>query len=257
MKVPRLSNIDTKDGAAIQECAMYKPPATSELKWHKRCIPLECNMKLWRDTVRRIFCVINEINPHYIGYSTPIPTQRDMLQDALSYNAVLAQYDQWFISIIGTTTFGEDQVREIISLFKSGKLCTGSNGSEKCGRGSHVCGFSNAHKEREIWGGYALAPGSKIEMLSLRAEHSGAISILLILYADQMCMGGRYDHSQYHLVIWMDNAEVLTRGGMKYYGESVKSRLVLDYDMWTVMTMLQEKNKFKLQWEKVDAHTDT
>ena len=51
-------------------------------------------------------------------------------------------------------------------------------------------------------------------------------------------MGGQHDHSQYHVVIWIDNAEVLERGGMKDYGEYVKSRIVLDYDMWKVMIII-------------------
>ena len=61
-----------------------------------------------------------------------------MLQDAVSFNDVLDQCYEWFTSIIGTKIFGEDQVREIISLLKSGKLYAGSDGSEKDRRGSHA-----------------------------------------------------------------------------------------------------------------------
>ena len=37
--------------------------------------------------------------------------QRDMLQDAVSFNAVLEQYDERLTSIIYTKTFRKDQVR--------------------------------------------------------------------------------------------------------------------------------------------------
>ena len=114
---------------------MYGPPSTSELKWPKGRIPLEYNMKLWRDTVQRIFCGISGINPDHLENITPTPTQRDMTQDAVSFKTVLAQYEKRFTSIISITTFGEDEVQEIISLLKAGKLYAGGNGSEKDGRG--------------------------------------------------------------------------------------------------------------------------
>ena len=40
-----------------------------------------------------------------------------------------------------------------------------------------------------IYGGAAMTPGSQEEMSSLRAEHCGAISILLIIYAIQIHLG--------------------------------------------------------------------
>ena len=97
-------------------------------------------------------------------------------------------------------------------------------------------------------------------MLSLRAEHSGAIDILLILYALQICMWGQYDPSQYHVFIWIDNVEVLARGGMKNYGDAVKSRLELDYNVWIVMEMLQEKlnsNYNRKNWIHILIHKNT
>ena len=80
---------------------------------------------------------------------------------------------------------------------------------------------------------------------------------MLILYAIQVYMGRQYDPSKYQVTIWIDNAEVLARGEGKEYGNTIKSRMVLDYDMWTVMTMLQDKIQFKLKWEKVDSHIET
>ena len=116
--------------------------------------------------------------------------------EAVSFKAVLDQYDKRFKSIIGITTLREEQVQKFIALLNSGKLYAGSDGSEKDGRGSHVYGFKNRDKEGEIWRGSAMIPGSKTGMSSLRAEHDGAIGILLILFAIQIFMWGKYDHSQ-------------------------------------------------------------
>ena len=49
----------------------------------------------------------------------------------------------------------------------------------------------------------------------------------------------------------------MTRGGGKEYGNSITRRTVLYYDMWTVITMLTTKIKFKLQWEKFNSHIET
>ena len=70
-------------------------------------------------------------------------------------------------------------------------------------------------------------------------------------------MGRQYDPSKCQVTIWIDNAEVLARGEGKESGNTIKSRVVLDYDMWTVMAMLQDKIQFKLKWEKVDSHIKT
>ena len=67
-------------------------------------------------------------------------------------------------------------------------------------------------------------------------------------------MGRQYDPTKCQVTIWIDNAEVLARGEGKEYGNTIKSRMVLDYDMWTVVAMLQDKIQFKLKWEKL-THT--
>ena len=105
-----------------------------------------------------------------------------------------------------------------------------------------------------IYGGAAKSPGSREEMSSLRAEHCGAISILLILYAIQIHMGPDFDYSEMGVDIWIDNAEVLSRGNNTKYKDGIKDHLVLDYDMWSVMNMLQGKILIPLRWNKVDSH---
>ena len=86
-------------------------------------------------------------------------------------------------------------------------------------------------------GGSAINPGSATEMSSLRAEHGGAISVLLVLYALQTFLRDE-DTTIYTIYIWLDNAEILKRGQEKDIGTNMNSNLVLDYDMWRVMKML-------------------
>ena len=101
-----------------------------------------------------------------------------------------------------------------------------------------------------------MTPGSKEEMSSLRAEHCGAISILLILYAIQIHLGSEQMPNKFGVDIWIDNAEVLSRGINTKFKESIKGHLVLDYDMWRVMNMLQEKIVIPIRWNKVDSHIE-
>ena len=74
-------------------------------------------------------------------------------------------------------------------MLKDGKLYAGSDGSVKDECGSHAYSFTNGREEGIIYGGAAMTPGSQEEMSSLRAEHGGAISVLLISYAIQIYLG--------------------------------------------------------------------
>ena len=62
----------------------------------------------------------------------------------------------------------------------------------------------------KVWGRVAPTPGNREEMVSLRAELSGAIGLLLVIYAIQVYMEG-YEFPNYVIYVWIDNAEVLTR----------------------------------------------
>ena len=94
-------------------------------------------------------------------------------------------------------------------------------------------------------------------MSSLRAEHGGAIDILLTIYVLQIYLGNTINPAQHHITIWIDNAEVLNRGKIAQCDSNIKAHMVLDYDMWQVMNTLQQKINFQLIWEKVDSHIDT
>ena len=70
-------------------------------------------------------------------------------------------------------------------------------------------------------------------------------------------MGPDVDMKKYTVHLWIDNAETLARGGGKPIGTSMKDNLVLDFDLWTVMRMLQQKIEFNLTWHKVDSHIES
>ena len=63
--------------------------------------------------------------------------------------------------------------------------------------------------------------------------------------------------AKYKVTIWIDNAEVLVRWGLKNCGQILKENMVLDYDLWMLMKMLQTKIKSKLYLGKVDSHIET
>ena len=58
------------------------------------------------------------------------------------------------------------------------------------------------------------------------------------------------------VIIWIDYAEVLQRGRERDIGHSMNNHMVLDYDMWRLQSILQEKLTIPLRWEKVDSHIE-
>ena len=157
----------------------------------------------------------------------------------------------------GIITFGEDQIWEIIALLKTGNLYSGSDGSGNYGRCSHAYRFTSGKEVGGMYGGAALNPGSSHGMPSLRAEHGGAVGILLILHVLYIFIGDQVNSASYHVDIWIDNAEVLERGGMEYCGDTGKESMVLDYDLWIVMTILQTEIQINIHWYKVDSCVNT
>ena len=126
------------------------PSKKSPLTWSKRRTPLECNFILWRDTIQKLFCGANGLYPDHLGQTMHRKTKIYTLTDSINFKAVTNQYEERFQALIGTVTYSEDQVWEIITLLKANKLYAGSNGSVKNDQGSHVYGFTDGHKEDNI-----------------------------------------------------------------------------------------------------------
>ena len=70
-----------------------------------------------------------------------------------------------------------------------------------------------------------------------------------MLYAIQVWLGDQNTIKQ-EVVIWIDNAEVLSRGKGSKFKDNIKGHMALDYDLWRVMKMLQKKITIPLRWEK-------
>ena len=90
-----------------------------------------------------------------------------------------------------------------------------------------------------IWGGAATTPGSVQEMLSQRAEHAGSIAILILLDIFQKCI-----QVQLHVLLWIDNVEMIRRGNWKADKGVWSDTLVLDYDLWKVTEKVVEGLNF-------------
>ena len=78
-------------------------------------------------------------------------------------------------------------------------------------------------------GGAALTPGTKQEMTSLHAEHGGLVGMLLLLYALQAYIGPSVDPANYNVTTWIDNDEVLVRGGSKTCGQTINLNRPVKY----------------------------
>ena len=71
---------------------------------------------------------------------------------------------------------------------EEGGIYAGSNGSVEGGKGAHSYMFIRILERTTIWGGLVTTPGSEAEMASLWTEHTGSITVLLILHILQKCL---------------------------------------------------------------------
>ena len=88
--------------------------------------------------------------------------------------------------------------------------------------------------------------GTPNDITRLRAKHGRAIEIFLVIYTVQI-ITGLSRSKEYDIDIWIDNTEVLSRKNDPVIGSSLKSHLVLYYDMWRVMDIIQAKISIKLR----------
>ena len=63
-------------------------------------------------------------------------------------------------------------------------------------------------------------------------------------------MGDQINPADYSVKLWIDNTDVVNRGRKKC-GDYLKAPMVLDYDLWTEMEMLQSRIKINLHWNKL------
>ena len=180
LKVSRLSDIVQPNGQWIHDWAFVGPPKACTLTWPKRRCPLEQNWKLWRETIRQVFYGAQGLYPSRLGVSLETVTRG--LNNTSLFEDMLAQYPDRYQAILGERKISNAMAEQIQGLMIQGHLYAGSDGSEKEGIGAHAYGFTSGIIEGVVWGGAGKTPGGVQEMASLRAEHAGAIGILLVLF---------------------------------------------------------------------------
>ena len=74
-------------------------------------------------------------------------------------------------------------------------------------------------------------------MTSLRAEHGGALGILLLLHDMNVFYQETFPKE---FTVYIDNSEVVRRGKEKVAKLGIKQQLVLDYDLWATTERLRE-----------------
>ena len=128
----------------------------------------------------------------------------------------------------------------------------GSDGSVKDGIGGHSFCISDHSFTTAIWG-YAQTVGTAKEMTSLRAEHGGALGILLLLHAMYIFYQQDFPPT---LTIYIDNSEVVRRGQTKVPRLGIKQQLVLDYDLWATTEQILNALPGTIKWKWVKGHQE-
>ena len=99
-----------EDGNAIAPWAMYGPPSRSKLKWPKHRDPLPENLKLWRDTVRNIFCGESGLYPRNLGAIVRPVVRREMLMGSSgTCHDILCQYPSEYNALLGKQVLGDEK----------------------------------------------------------------------------------------------------------------------------------------------------
>ena len=94
----------------------------------------------------------------------------------------IRQYPPKLLSLLGKLHITDKVGGQIMAGIRQKVASAGSDGSVKDGIGGHSFCISDHSFTTAIWG-YAQTVGTAKEMTSLRAEHGGALGILLLLHA--------------------------------------------------------------------------
>ena len=96
--------------------------------------------------------------------------------------ATIRQYQHALFSLFRGMNISDGDGNSVMKCIKHNRVCTGSDGPVKDGKGGHVFSITDNAFTKAIWG-YAPAVGSLREISSLRAERGGVLGILLLLDA--------------------------------------------------------------------------
>ena len=165
-------------------------------------------------------------------------------QDSLM--ATISQYPPELLAILGTLNISDTEGKTMMQYISANKACAGSDGSVKDGIGGHSFCITDNYFTHQIWG-HATTVGTFSEMSSLRAEHGGALAILLVLYALQLHFPTFPLPA--NLDIWIDNSEVVRRGKTSLPKMGIKQQLILDHDLWATTQRLSQEIQCAIRWK--------
>ena len=149
-------------------------------------------------------------------------TRLSSLQDTL------LQYPPELLSLLGHCPVTDMEGHTIMTHLGLNTASAGSDGSVKDGIGGHSFCIATHTFSHHIWG-QACTVGHTKDMSSLRTEHAGALGVLLLLYG--MHVFSPDLPMPHELIIYIDNSEVVRRGGCPLPSLGVKQQLVLDFDL--------------------------
>ena len=190
MKVTVLSDI-SQDGRHMAKWALAgQQNRSSQWSWPPRRVPTQQNLKVWRDCLRGTFMQginglleqVTTITPNCTGYTAYPLFNFSHMKGGTSLMATIRQYPPELLSLIGDINISDLAGQSLMRHIVKGQARAGSDGSVKDGIGGHAFCISDTSFTQAIWGN-ALTVGSRREMTSLRAEHGGALGILLLLHA--------------------------------------------------------------------------
>ena len=190
MKVIVLSDMLTERGNKMAQWAL-RGEANMHHKWvwPQRRIPTSQNLKVWRDCLRGTFMkgiddVLRPLHgiiaPPQFTITHPLFLYNTMIRLSL-LQAILLQYPPELISLLGHYPVTDMAGRIIMTHLGLNTASAGSDGSVKDGIGGHSFCIATHTFSHHIWG-QACTVGHTKDMSSLRAEHAGALGVLLLLY---------------------------------------------------------------------------
>jgi hypothetical protein len=234
--------------------------------------PSPADFSLWKDSVHRSLCNYryNEATGQTVVKSQLLPIiytcdymelqsdYRDILATISMHVSLASKFDnlpQRFKDIIGDINLPSGDGEQLISSIKSGTAALASDGSymDDQKKGTHAYTLVSCDYDTGNISGAATSPDSDC-MSSSPKEQYGAIATLVVLIV--LLYHHHEDGYAWPTVkLYIDNSEVVDRGGhINPKFRNVGQYLTHDYDLWMVMSNLQQNMRLKIEFEWVRGH---
>jgi hypothetical protein len=245
---------------------------TSSLKYPYQAKPSNRSFSLWKEFIYRTFCLIRRDDDDRLIFklATPVIPGTLTYDNHNDYAAILSSIqnahtlEQKFESlpcvfrdIIGDINLpldeGKGLVEAIVNNHKNILLASDGSYLQQSNIGSHAYKLVNIKNAKDTISGAAMSPQSD-KMSSSPTEHYGAMAILTTLIV-LLEHHGLTDTRLPTLTVLIDNKEVVTRGNiLNPPFMNVKEYLTHDFDLWEVMSELQDHLKLTVHFEWIKSH---